>query len=102
MNPITEESIYKHLTILSTGSVLINFTASWCGPCRQIKPSLVQLMSKYPKIRFYTLDIDELPNVADSQNINSVPTFQIWKNGVKIDEITGASLPKLISALNKC
>ena len=99
MQEIKDKSEYHLLTNLGTGKVLINFTATWCGPCQKIKPEIIEMSKAYPGVGFYTVDVDKLPDVSESQRINSVPTFQIWSNGIKIFEIKGARIPMIAEAL---
>lgn len=78
-----------------TKPVFIDFTASWCGPCRSIGPVFENLAGENPTIIFVKVDVDEADGVAASCGISAMPTFQVYKNGVKVDEMLGASKSKL-------
>ena len=80
--------------------VVVDFTASWCGPCKSIAPFFEELAGKYPDIEFVKIDVDELEDVAGECGISAMPTFQVYSNGVKVSEMTGADKDKL-SALVK-
>lgn len=70
--------------------VILYFTATWCGPCRFISPVYTSSASKYPKVVFLKVDIDEARDVAAKWNISSVPTFFFIKNGKEVDKVVGA------------
>ena len=76
--------------------VVVDFTAVWCGPCQKIAPFFGTLASKHPKkALFVKVDVDELEEVAAGAEVMAMPTFQIYKNGVKVATVTGASQDKL-------
>jgi len=70
--------------------VVIQFTASWCGPCKAISPKFNELSEYYRNINCYKLDVNDVAEVADYLKISSLPTFQFYKNGKKVDELKGA------------
>mmetsp|Transcript_20502 Transcript_20502/g.38976 ORF Transcript_20502/g.38976 Transcript_20502/m.38976 type:complete len:105 (-) Transcript_20502:319-633(-) len=75
--------------------VIIDFTATWCGPCKMIAPFFGELSTKYPSVKFVKVDVDELDTVAQECAITAMPTFQVWQNGKKVNEMVGASKDKL-------
>mmetsp|Transcript_5774 Transcript_5774/g.26670 ORF Transcript_5774/g.26670 Transcript_5774/m.26670 type:complete len:106 (-) Transcript_5774:109-426(-) len=75
--------------------VLVDFTASWCGPCKKIGPFFEELAGKYPDVVFVKIDVDDLDDVAAECGISAMPTFQLYSNGVKVQEMTGADNDKL-------
>ncbi|ACO64799.1 predicted protein [Micromonas commoda] len=75
--------------------VLVDFTASWCGPCKKIGPFFEELAAKYPDVVFVKIDVDDLDDVAAECGISAMPTFQLYSNGVKVQEMTGADNDKL-------
>uniref|UniRef100_A0A8C5FED9 Thioredoxin n=1 Tax=Gadus morhua TaxID=8049 RepID=A0A8C5FED9_GADMO len=73
--------------------VVVDFTASWCGPCKVIGPKFVA-MAALPENRnvvFLKVDVDEAADVAAHYEVNCMPTFLFFKNGEKIDNFAGAN-----------
>merc|ERR1711977_462603 len=71
--------------------VVIDFTATWCGPCQRIGPKFVAFAEKYPDVVFIKVDVDENEEVAAECGISAMPTFHYYKNKTKVDELVGAS-----------
>ena len=81
----------------SAGSklVVVDFTASWCGPCRTIGPFFNELSSTFPGALFLKVDVDQCSGTAESQGVSAMPTFIFYRNKVKIDRLQGANQDKL-------
>ena len=74
----------------STLPVLVDFYATWCGPCKQLTPIVDQLAKDYAgKLKVVKLDIDEAPAVASSAGIMAVPTVIFYKGGHQTAFLTG-------------
>ena len=83
--------------------VLVDFGASWCGPCRMIAPVVSEIAHEYENvIKVVKVNTDSNPSVAAEYGIRSIPTLMIFKNGSKVDTVIGA-VPKstLLNTLNK-
>jgi len=79
--------------------ILIDFHATWCGPCKQIAPYLESLAGQYPdNLIIVKIDVDEAEEVAMSYQVEAMPTFVAVKNGTMIQRFAGANKNK-ISAL---
>jgi len=97
--PVTLETAsldeLKKLRTNPTGKTLmINFWATWCGPCRMIAPILEQLSSEYEgKVKVTKLDVDANIKTGSRFNVRSIPTLLFFKGGKVVDQIIGA-VPK--------
>lgn len=72
--------------LISSGSVLVDFYATWCGPCKMLEGELESIESD---IKIVKVDIDKFQNLTLEYRIMSVPTMIIFKDGKKIEEVVG-------------
>ncbi|KAM9335445.1 thioredoxin-like [Symphorus nematophorus] len=81
--------------------VVVDFTATWCGPCIMIAP-VYEIQSKLPEnanVVFLKVDVDEAEDVSVHCGIQCMPTFQFYKNGEKVTDFSGANKDKLLENL---
>jgi thioredoxin 1 len=84
-----EQEIEKH-----DGLAVVDFWATWCGPCRMVAPILDQLASQYSgKAKVAKVDVDANQRTAMKFNVRSIPTILFFKNGKLVDSVIGA-VPK--------
>ena len=69
--------------------VLVDFFATWCGPCRMLGPVLEELANDRNNIKIVKIDIDESASLAKSYGIMSVPTLLLFKNGKLVNQRSG-------------
>ncbi len=88
---LTDASFEKDV-LMNDKPVLVDFTATWCGPCRMIAPIIEELASEYDgKATIGKMDVDENPETSMNFGIRSVPTLLIFKGGQVVDQIIGAT-----------
>ena len=74
-----------------TKLVLVDFWAEWCGPCKQIAPTLEELAEKYSEnLSVCKVDVDSNRELALQYNVRSIPSLMIFKNGEMVDSLIGA------------
>jgi thioredoxin 1 len=82
---------WQQMVLDSKAPVLVDFYATWCGPCKMISPMLDELAQTYAgKVRFCKVDIDQAPDVASKYAVSGVPTLVVFKGGEEIDRKVGA------------
>lgn len=70
--------------------IVVDFTASWCPPCKFIAPIFAELAKKFTNVTFLKVDVDELKSVAADCQVEAMPTFIFMKDGKTVDKIVGA------------
>ncbi|KAG7333782.1 hypothetical protein KOW79_002189 [Hemibagrus wyckioides] len=92
-----QEGFNKALADAGGKLVVVDFTATWCGPCQGIAPFYKQLSESADNanVVFLKVDVDDAQDVAQSCEIRCMPTFYFYKHGKKIEEFSGANQTKL-------
>lgn len=75
--------------------VVVDFTATWCGPCRNMAPIFVDLSKKHSNLIFVKVDVDQLPDIAAEWEVQAMPTFVFIKEGRLVHKIVGANKDEL-------
>ncbi|MEU6974784.1 thioredoxin [Streptomyces sp. NPDC046371] len=82
---------FDEVVLKSGKPVLVDFWAAWCGPCRQIAPSLEAIATEHgEKIEVVKLNIDENPATAAKYGVMSIPTLNVYQGGEVVKTIVGA------------
>jgi thioredoxin 1 len=106
VNPLHSKSSFETSVVKGSEGrlVVLDCFATWCGPCKVIAPELVKLSESDEfknKVDFYKIDVDEVPDVAQELGVRAMPTFMLFKNGEKVDEVVGADKRALHAAIAK-
>jgi len=98
---ITDDNFEE--TIKNNTLVLVDFWATWCGPCRALAPTIDELAQEYVgKVLIGKLDVDKNPATAEKLQVFSIPTMIIFKNGQEIDRLVGlCTKTSIITSINK-
>lgn len=97
---ISSEEEFKN-AISASNLVVVDFFAVWCGPCKMIAPMLEKFSKEYTSAKFYKVDVDQLPSVAASNEVTSMPTLLFFKSGELVGKVIGANPAAIKQTLDK-
>ena len=80
---------FNEEVLLSDKTVLLDFWASWCGPCKMVAPILEEIAAERADIKVGKVNVDEQPQLAGQFNIMSIPTMLVFKNGQVVNQSVG-------------
>ena len=95
---ITKENFDSEV-LKAERTVLVDFWATWCGPCRMLSPIVDEVASERPDVKVGKINVDEQPELAQQFGIMSIPTLLVFKNGEKVQESVGLIPKEKVEAL---
>ncbi|HIT10525.1 MAG TPA: thioredoxin [Candidatus Onthousia faecigallinarum] len=75
--------------LIEKGDVLVDFFATWCGPCKMLSPVLEELSDHFERVKVVKVDIDQFEDLTRRHGIMSVPTMEIYKDGKLVKKEVG-------------
>jgi thioredoxin len=100
VKPIKNAAEMKR-AIASSKLTVVDFWASWCGPCMQIKPKFAKISDRYGGVGFYAVDVDAAKPVSQAHSVSSMPTFVFFKGGKEVERFSGADEEKLSTIIER-
>jgi thioredoxin 1 len=86
----TSSERFDNDVLLCDQLVLVEFFATWCGPCRASLPILDEFANENPNIKVVTVDVDASPDLASSYDVKHLPTLLVFKGGLVFSRVIGA------------
>lgn len=84
------EQDFQSIVLRSEQPVLVDFTATWCGPCKMLEPVLKQLADEWQaQVKIVKLDVDQNPELAMQYQVMGVPTLILFSKGKAVERVTG-------------
>lgn len=93
---ILDENNFENDILNSEKTCLVDFFATWCGPCKMMAPTVDEIADENPDIKVGKLDVDEADEIAMKYGIMSIPTLMVFKNGEPVKTLVGVQAKETV------
>lgn len=101
-NNKTSDAEFQEKVVNSQDTIVVDCFANWCGPCKAIAPKVAEFSAKYPSVKFYQIDVDNLANTAADLGVRAMPSFILFKDGKRVEgDVVGANPGALENAVKQ-
>ena len=93
------EATFESIVLKSDVPVLVDFFADWCGPCRSLGPTLVELAEETPDAKIVKVNVDDSPNLAAEYGVDAIPCLKVFKNGAVTRQFVGLACKSQLKSI---
>ena len=86
---LTTTECFEKEFLQALQTVLVDFWADWCGPCKMLGPVIDQIADEHPEVKVCKVDVDKEPSLAMDYRVVNIPNLLIFKNGEKVNQAVG-------------
>jgi thioredoxin 1 len=97
----TEQGFVSALKSSTNQLVVVDFFATWCGPCKELHHILEDMAKKNPSVKFYRLNVDNFNSICSKYSIHKLPTVIFFRRELELERVEGLNGDRLVRALNK-
>jgi thioredoxin 1 len=96
-----ESALQAFKKLINKGNVVVDFYADWCGPCKSLAPKFVNLSNECSNVTFVKVNVDSHKEVSQQFNVRSLPSILFFKDGKRVDTVTGNSPNEIKTKIKK-